>query len=155
MNNFHHGFTTDLHNGLTVSVQFHDGAYANRDDDGNLVSVEIACWKTGSMENAPHPSDIQWLTRDVWADDCKYDDVVGHISVDRVMDFMDRAVQLPTDYVNLLAVQRETANIKQETERLKQESEEIRREMAEENAMMAEEYGVDADCFDAEPSPKS
>ncbi len=122
MNNFHHGFTTDLHNGLTVSVQFHDGAYANRDDDGNLVSVEIACWKTGSIENAPHPSDIQWLTRDVWADDCKYDDVVGRIPVDRVMDFMDRAVQLPTDYVSLLAVQRKTANMKQEAEELRRES---------------------------------
>jgi len=147
MNNFHHGFTTDLHNGLTVSVQFHDGAYSNRDDDGVLQSVEIACWKTGDPD--------MWLTRDVWSDDCKYDDVIGHISVDNVMDFMDRAVQLPTDYVSLLAVQRETANMKQEAERLKQESAEIRREMAEENAMMAEEYGVDADCFDAEPSPKS
>jgi hypothetical protein len=95
MNNFHHGFTTNLHNGLTVSVQFHDGAYANRDNDGVLQSVEIACWKTGDQD--------MWLTRDVWADDCSYDDVVGHISVDRVMDFIDRAVQLPTDYVSLLA----------------------------------------------------
>ena len=125
MNNFLHGFTTDLHNGLTVSVQFHEGAYANRDDDGNLVSVEIACWKTGGVSTCVegHVRRVRlWLTRDVWADDCKYDDVVGRIPVDRVMDFMDRAVQLPTDYVSLLAVQRKTANMKQEAEELRRES---------------------------------
>ena len=120
MNNFHHGFTTDLHNGLTVSVQFHDGAYSNRDDDGVLQSVEIACWKTGDPD--------MWLTRDVWADDCSYDDVVGHISVDRVMDFMDRAVQLPTDYVSLLATQRKTANMKREAEELQEEIEDLKQE---------------------------
>ena len=117
MNNFHHGFTTDLHNGLTVSVQFHDGAYANRDDDGVLQSVEIACWKTGDPDMR--------LTRDVWADYCKYDDVVGHISVDRVMDFMDRAVQLATDYVSLLAVQRKTAITKQKIAELQEELNEL------------------------------
>ena len=42
------------------------------------------------------------------------------------MDFMDRAVQLPTDYISLLAVQRKTANIKQETARLKQEIEDLK-----------------------------
>jgi hypothetical protein len=117
MNNFHHGFKADFTNGLTVSVQWHDGAYANRDDDGVLQSVEIACWKTGDI-------DI-WLTRDVWPDDCKYDDVIGHISVDNVMDFMDRAVQLPTDYVSLLAVQRKTAITKQKIAELQEELDEM------------------------------
>ena len=65
---------------------------------------------------------ILWLTRDIWSDDCSYDDIVGYVPVDRVMDFMDRAVQLPTDYVSLLAVQRKTANMKQEAEELRRES---------------------------------
>ena len=47
---------------------------------------------------------------------------MGRIPVDRVMDFMDCAVQLPTDYVSLLAVQRKTANMKQEAEELRRES---------------------------------
>ena len=117
MNNFHHGFTTDLHNGLTVSVQFHDGAYANRDNDGVLQSVEIACWKTGDQD--------MWLTRDVWATADGFDDVMGHIPVDSVMGLMDCAVQLPTDYVSLLATQRKTAITKQKIAELQEELDEL------------------------------
>ena len=117
MNNFHHGFTTNLHNGLTVSVQFHDGAYANRDEDEVLQSVEIACWKTGDP-------DI-WLTRDVWVTADGFDDVMGHIPVDHVMGLMDCAVQLPTDYVSLLATQRKTAITKQKIAELQEELDEL------------------------------
>ena len=124
----HHGFTTDFDNGLTVSVQFNA---PHRDEDGKLVTVEMACWKTGKGPgDGEKTHGILWLTRDVWpenwSDDCSYDDIVGYVPVDRVMDFMDRAVQLPTDYISLLAVQKHTANIKQETARLKQEIEDLK-----------------------------
>ena len=125
----HHGFTTDFDNGLTVSVQFNA---PHRDEDGKLVTVEMACWKTGKGPgDGEKTHGILWLTRDIWSDDCSYDDIVGYVPVDRVMDFMDSAVQLPTDYISLLAVQKHTANIKQETARLKQEIEDLKREATE------------------------
>ena len=122
------GFTTDLANGLTVSVQWHDCAYATRDDDGKLISVEMACWKTGSMEGSSGA--IQWLTCDVWADECRdsTSDVVGFVTVMDSMRMMDRAAQLPMDYVSLCAEQKETANRKQEAEELKQEIEDLKQE---------------------------
>jgi hypothetical protein len=122
------GFTTDLANGLTVSVQWHDCAYATRDDDGKLISVEMACWKTGEDQSGPHGG-ILWLTSDVWAEDClPYEDVMGHVPVMDSMRMMDRAVQLPMDYVSLCAKQKETANRKQEAEDLKQEIEDLKQE---------------------------
>ena len=47
------------------------------------------------------------------------------------MRMMDRAVQLPMDYVSLCAKQKETANRKQEIEDLKQERDNLERERSE------------------------
>ena len=82
------------------------------------------------MDDAKDSGAILWLTRDVWAEGYPHDDVIGHVSVDRVMDFMDRAAQLPTDYVSLLAELRATANMKREAEEVKQEAEDWKRESA-------------------------
>jgi len=104
--NFQCGFTTDLDNGLTVSVQFHDGAYATRDDDDKLVSVEMACWTTskGPGEMKDNRLSAQWLSRDVWPDDCTRNDVLGYVHVDKVMHMMDQAAQMSSKYVDALAV---------------------------------------------------
>ena len=148
--NMNCGFTTDLANGLTVSVQWHDGAYATRDDDGNLVSVEMACWTTTKSTESSQgwvESGGEWLTRDVWPEDCFDDDVVGYVPVMASMRMMDTAAQLPTDYVSLLAtlketadIKQETADIKQETERLKQEIEDLKQEKDNLERERAESY---------------
>jgi len=104
--NFQCGFTTDLDNGLTVSVQYHDCAYATRDDDDKLVSVEMACWTTRKRPGEMKDNRLsgQWLSRDVWPDDCIQDDVLGHLPVDKVMHMMDQAQQLLSWQVDALAV---------------------------------------------------
>ena len=137
--NMNCGFTTDLANGLTVSVQWHDGAYATRDDDGKLISVEMACWKTG--KGKPVAGDIRWLTRDVWAEDCcPYDDVIGHVPVMDSMRMIDAASQISTRYVDVLATLKETANMKREADELKQEIEELKQEKDNLERERAESY---------------
>ena len=98
---FNCGFTTELKNGLTVSVQFHDGALGLRDDDGKLVNVEMACWKTDK--------DKLWLSSDVWPEECQSADVVGYVHVNEVMHLIDAATQMSARYVDVLANQRATA----------------------------------------------
>ena len=137
--NMNCGFTTDLANGLTVSVQWHDGAYATRDDDGKLISVEMACWKTGKVK--PVSGDILWLTSDVWAEACcPYDDVIGHVPVMDSMRMIDAASQISTRYVDVLATLKETANMKREADELKQEIEELKQEKDNLERERAESY---------------
>ena len=85
------GFTTDLPNGLTVSVQWHRGAYSNRDANGDIVSVEIACWVTDKSE--------EWMTRRVLPNHVRNDDVIGHVSVADVIKFIDEAQKYSADLV--------------------------------------------------------
>ena len=144
--NFHCGFNTDLDNGLTVSVQFHDGVYARRDDDGKLLTVEMACWTTTKSTqmwtNAP-PVEIVWLTGDVWGLGNRHlasDDVMGHVPVEDVMHMIDAASQISTRYVDVLAPLKETANMKREAAELKQEIEELKQEKDNLERERAESY---------------
>ena len=78
------GFTTDLPNGLTLSVQWHDRNYAERNANGDIVSVEIACWVTDNSK--------KWVTSLVWPDHLWREyEVLGHISVADVVKHIDEA----------------------------------------------------------------
>lgn len=89
------GFSTNLPNGLTVSVQWHNRAYSKRDGkNGKIRSVEIACWVTDKQVNGF--SRGEWMTRRVWPNEVRrdrefIDDVVGYVSVADVIQFIDDA----------------------------------------------------------------
>jgi len=77
------GFTTDLPNGLTVSVQWHWGAYCSYNEDGKPKTVEMACWETGEEP-------CTWRTKNVWGG--ANDDVIGYLPVGDVVKFIDIAL---------------------------------------------------------------
>ena len=149
--NSHHGFTTELQNGLTVSVQWHDLASAMRDEDDKLITVEIACWKTDQtrtysieVEDANWTDEIKdafraraWLTQDVWPEDGYSEDMLTYVPVVRIMDMIDSATQLPNNYVNLLHTQRAKNQVVRKINELKQEAVEL-----------AEEYDVALSSLD-------
>jgi hypothetical protein len=91
------GFQTSLRNGLTVSVQWHDGALAKvtRDtgSDGvqskfraadptwdEIKQVEIACWDTRTK---------LWMTREVWGTD---DDVIPYVKRIDILQYINTAL---------------------------------------------------------------
>lgn len=81
------GYCTDFPNGLTVSVQWHNTAYAEC-VDGEVISVEIACWLTDDRD--------VWMTRSVWGDTTSdsaplVDDVIGWVPVEKVEEYLDIA----------------------------------------------------------------
>jgi len=80
------GYSIDLPNGLTVSVQWHQMAYADV-VDGEVLSVEIACYMTDRNI---------WMTHSVWtgmphlpAGDI--DDVIGWVPIADVQKYSDIA----------------------------------------------------------------
>lgn len=96
MNDDRMGYSIDLSNGLTVSVQWHGMAYANIVGD-EPVSVEIACYMTDSHV---------WMTRKVWVTEgdaaslnhrqqliepLPVDDVIGWVPVSDVAKYIDIA----------------------------------------------------------------
>ena len=89
------GFTTDLPNGLTVSVQWHDRNYAERNANGDVISVEIGCWVTADRE--------ELMTCRVWREAHRdwfwSDDVIGRVPVADVVKFIDEAQKYSADLV--------------------------------------------------------
>jgi len=80
----YHGFTTDLPNGLTVSVQWHDRNYAERNANGDVISVEIACWVTDNRN--------KWMTSLLWPDHLyRAHEVLGYLPVADVVKHIDEA----------------------------------------------------------------
>ena len=77
------GFRTDLPNGITVSVQWHEGAYAKRKKDGTPISVEIACFFEKEGDD-----DLDWRTKEVWG---WGDNVIGYVPVRDVVKYIDIA----------------------------------------------------------------
>ena len=77
-------FRTNLPNGLTVSVVWHECAYAKRRKDGTPISVEIACYIEKEGDD-----DLDWRTKQVWGN--KHDDVIGYVPVRDVVKYIDIA----------------------------------------------------------------
>ena len=104
------GFQLDLPNGITVSVQFGPGNYCDHDvknadfDAPQKVIGTDECWGSNTAECAAYlTSDgdgLQWVavpgfTGRIHADDNSFwDDVVGHLDVQGVLDFINLASQL-------------------------------------------------------------
>jgi hypothetical protein len=79
------GFCTDLPNGIRVSVQWHEGAYAKRRKDGTPISVEIACYIEKEVDD---DDDLDWRTKEVWG---WGDNVIGYVPVRDVVKYIDIA----------------------------------------------------------------
>ena len=62
----------ELHNGLTVSVVWHELAYSEKDAEGNVLSVEMACFDTYSDD------EMVWRMREVW-DGASGSDVLSRV----------------------------------------------------------------------------
>ena len=74
----------ELHNGLTVSVVWHELAYSEKDAEGNVLSVEMACFDT-------HTDEMTFRTREVW--DCarRSSDVISSVPMGRVLKLITEA----------------------------------------------------------------
>jgi len=104
------GFQLDLPNGITVSVQWGPGNYVDldvRDADFDAPKKAIDGddhWGSNTAECAAYLTDgdgLQWVavpgfTGPIGDDDSDtfYDDVVGHLDVQGVLDFINLASQL-------------------------------------------------------------
>ena len=73
----------ELHNGLTVSVVF---AYSEKDAEGNVLSVEMACFDTHSDDEM----EMVWRTREVW-DGAGGSDVLAHVQREREVELVNQA----------------------------------------------------------------
>ena len=105
------GFQLDLPNGITVSVQFGPGNYVDldvRDADWDAPKKAIdgdELWGSNTAECAAYLTkdsggltwvDVPGFTGPIGEDDSDtfYDDVVGHLDVQGVLDFINLASQL-------------------------------------------------------------
>ena len=103
------GFQLDLPNGITVSVQWGPGNYCDhdvRDADWDAPKDAIdsnELWGSNTAECAAYLTDgdgLQWVavpgfTGPIHDDDESFwDDVVGHLDVQGVLDFINLASQL-------------------------------------------------------------
>ena len=79
-------FRTNLPNGLTVSVVWHECAYAKRRKDGTPISVEIACYIEKEVDD---DDDLDWRTKQVWGN--KHDNVIGYVPVRDVVKYINIA----------------------------------------------------------------
>tara|TARA_R110001583_G_C5378619_1_gene383459 strand:+ start:108 stop:437 length:330 start_codon:yes stop_codon:yes gene_type:complete len=80
-----------LHNGLTVSVVWHEFSYRKKDAEGNVSCVEMACFDTQSDDEIK----TVWRTDEVW-DDTMWDgaggdDVLAHVPMGRVLELITEA----------------------------------------------------------------
>ena len=76
----------ELHNGLTVSVVWHELAYSEKDAEGNVLSVEMACFDTHSDDEM----EMVWRTREVW-DGAGGDDVLSRVPQEREVELVNQA----------------------------------------------------------------
>jgi len=76
----------ELHNGLTVSVVWHELAYSEKDAEGKVLSVEMACFDTHSDDEM----EMVWRTREVW-DGAGGSDVLMNVPQERVLELVTEA----------------------------------------------------------------
>ena len=105
------GFQLDLPNGVTVSVQFGPGNYCDGDVSNAAFDAPKKAidgddhWGSNTAECAAYLTTdgdgLQWVavpgfTGPIGEDDSDtfYDDVVGHVNVQGVLDFINTASQL-------------------------------------------------------------
>ena len=90
------GFTTDLPNGLTVSVQWHTIVQARRHpvNKDNILSVEMACYVTA---NTSHKRPTPWMTGSVWPELSGGHDTMSFIPVADVVQLIDDASRWDID----------------------------------------------------------
>ena len=75
-----------LHNGLTVSVVWHEFSYRKKDAEGNVSCVEMACFDTQSDDEIK----TVWRTDEVW-DDTMCSDVLAHVQREREVELVNQA----------------------------------------------------------------
>ena len=98
------GFHMDLHNGVTVSVQFGPGNYCDPDvknaafDAPQKMVGTDKQWGSNTAECAAYVtgSDLSWVAVPGYTDGGG-DDVAGYLSVLQVIDFIKRACKLTGD----------------------------------------------------------
>lgn len=73
--NQYEGFTITFANGCTISVQYGNGNYSTRNDEGKAISAEIAIWD----------KDRTWYVFD------NSDTVLGHQTADKVAEWIRKA----------------------------------------------------------------
>ena len=107
------GFALDLPNGVTVSVQWGPGNYCDSDVSNADVFAPAAAavggdaWGSDTAECAAYVtgSDLSWVAVPDYTgpgsdedgiddSDTFYDDVVGHLNVSQVLDFINKASKL-------------------------------------------------------------
>ena len=103
------GFQLDLPNGITVSVQWGPGNYVDHDvknaafDAPAKAAANGEHWSSNTAECAAYLTDgngLEWVAVPGFTgpmsddDDSFWDDVVGHLDVQGVLDFINLASQL-------------------------------------------------------------
>ena len=108
------GFHMDLPNGVTVSVQFGPGNYADSDvrskpyNAPQMAAANFDHWGSNLAECAAYltGSNLSWVAVPGFTgplhdqDDVFYDDVSGYMDVQAVLDFINLASQLVSPKAN-------------------------------------------------------
>jgi len=134
------GFALDLPNGVTVSVQWGPGNYCDSDVSNADVFAPAAAavggdaWGSDTAECAAYVTgtDLSWVAVPGYTGMMEpgeetdggqewMDDVVGHLNVSQVLDFINRASQIdakpnPSSLGNRMMKQLEAADLRLEAE---------------------------------------
>lgn len=87
----HKGFQLTFENGIVASVQFGAGNYC---ENHTPMDFDFSFSKDAKSDDAEiaafRASDGKFVTRDVWPEQCACDDVVGWLSPEEVLEFLQK-----------------------------------------------------------------